>query len=63
VAVVENASRQDKRLFHGTLKDLPDLENRKELSGPVMVIIGDAVAGAAIDKAEALALKPVSVAA
>jgi len=27
------------------------------------VIIGDAVAGAAIDKAEALALKPVSVAA
>ncbi|MCB4918873.1 siroheme synthase CysG [Brucella sp. ZJ1_1] len=63
VAVVENASRQDKRLFHGTLKDLPDLESRKELSGPVMVIIGDAVAGAAIDKAEALALKPVSVAA
>ncbi|KXO79530.1 siroheme synthase CysG [Brucella anthropi] len=63
VAVVENASRQDKRLFHGTLKDLPDLENRKELSGPVMVIIGDAVAGAAIDKAKALALKPVSVAA
>jgi len=42
---------------------LPDLESRKELSGPVMVIIGDAVAGAAIDKAEALALKPVSVAA
>lgn len=57
VAVVENASRTDKRLFHGTLKDLPELEGRA-LSGPVMVIIGDAVAGAAIDKAQALARKP-----
>ncbi len=58
VAVIENASRTDRRLFHGTLKDLPELETRA-LSGPVMVIIGDAVAGAAIDKAEALARKPV----
>ncbi|MFC7065551.1 siroheme synthase CysG [Brucella rhizosphaerae] len=63
VAVIENASRKDKRLFHGTLKDLPVLEDRKELSGPVMVIIGDAVAGAAIDKAQALARKPIPVAA
>ncbi|MND40808.1 Siroheme synthase [compost metagenome] len=63
VAVVENASRKDKRLFHGTLKDLPSLEQRKELAGPVMVIIGDAVAGAAIDKAQALAVRPVAVAA
>ena len=63
VAVVENASRKDKQLFHGTLKDLPSLEERKELSGPVMVIIGDAVAGAAIDKAQALAVRPVAVAA
>lgn len=46
VAVIENASRADKRLLHGTLKDLPDLQHRDELSGPVMVIIGDAVAGA-----------------
>lgn len=63
VAVVENASRKDKQMFHGTLKDLPSLEERKELSGPVMVIIGDAVAGGAIDKAEALARKPIPVAA
>ena len=61
VAVIENASRKDKRLFHGILKDLPSLEERKELSGPV--IIGDAVAGAAIDKAQALAVRPVAVAA
>ncbi|AKO27282.1 uroporphyrinogen-III C-methyltransferase [Brucella abortus 99-9971-135] len=63
VAVVENASRSNKRMFHGTLKDLPQLENRKELSGPVMVVIGDAVAGAAIGRAQALSLKPVPVAA
>ncbi|MBB4954589.1 uroporphyrin-III C-methyltransferase/precorrin-2 dehydrogenase/sirohydrochlorin ferrochelatase [Agrobacterium vitis] len=46
VAVVENAGRGDKRLLHGTLKELPGLETRTELTGPVMVIIGDAVAGA-----------------
>src|SRR5690606_25714513 len=31
VAVVENASRHDKRLFHGTLADLPALEDRDDL--------------------------------
>ncbi len=46
VAVIENASRREKRLLHGTLRDLPDLQYRDELAGPVMVIIGDAVAGA-----------------
>ncbi|WP_394689465.1 siroheme synthase CysG [Hoeflea sp.] len=46
VAIVENASRGDRRLFHGTLADLPALEHRAELTGPVMVVIGDAVAGA-----------------
>jgi uroporphyrin-III C-methyltransferase/precorrin-2 dehydrogenase/sirohydrochlorin ferrochelatase len=46
VAVVENAGRRDSRLMHGTLKELPGLEARTELAGPVMVIIGDAVAGA-----------------
>lgn len=55
VAVIENASRADKRLFHGLLKDLPALEQRDDLKGPVMVVIGDAVAGGAIHKAEPLA--------
>ncbi len=54
VAVIENASRADRRLLHGTLKDLPDLENRSELSGPVMVIIGEAVAGANFGRSEPL---------
>ncbi|MFS8110844.1 siroheme synthase CysG [Rhizobium jaguaris] len=54
VAVIENASRRDRRLMHGTLKDLPDLEHRDELNGPVMVIIGDAVAGANFEQSEPL---------
>ncbi|GAA0595100.1 siroheme synthase CysG [Paenochrobactrum glaciei] len=54
VAAIENASRQDKRLFHGTLKDLPDLSLREDLHGPVMVIIGEAVAGASLKNAEPL---------
>ncbi len=54
VAVVENASRSDKRLLHGVIADLAGLEGRDELSGPVMVIIGEAVAGASFDKSEPL---------
>lgn len=54
VAVVENASRADRRLFHGILKELPDLEARDDLAGPVMVIIGEAVAGAHFQRSEPL---------
>lgn len=55
VAVVENASRTNRRLFHGLLEELPALESRDELSGPVMVIIGDAVAGANFERSLPLA--------
>ncbi len=44
--MVENASLPDRRRFHGTLADLPSLQDRADLVGPVMTIIGDAVAGA-----------------
>lgn len=54
VAIIENASRDDRRLLHGILRDLPDLEHRNELTGPVMVIIGDAVAGANFELSEPL---------
>ncbi|WJH40203.1 siroheme synthase CysG [Aliirhizobium terrae] len=54
VAVIENASRADRRLFHGVLGELPELEARDDLDGPVMVIIGEAVAGANFDKSEPL---------
>ncbi|KQR68840.1 siroheme synthase CysG [Rhizobium sp. Leaf341] len=56
VAVVENASRADRRLLHGTLGELPGLETRDDLDGPVMVIIGDAVAGANFERSEPLSL-------
>ena len=55
VAVVENASLAGRRRFHGTLADLPALEARDDLSGPVMTIIGDAVAGADFTRSEPLA--------
>jgi uroporphyrin-III C-methyltransferase/precorrin-2 dehydrogenase/sirohydrochlorin ferrochelatase len=55
IAVVENASRAKKRLFHGTLAHLPLLEGRDDLKGPVMVIIGDAVAGANFENSTLLA--------
>ncbi|MGF0538194.1 siroheme synthase CysG [Agrobacterium sp. ES01] len=56
VAVVENAGRTSRRLLHGTLSELPRLEQVEGLDGPVMVIIGDAVAGANFDHSEALSL-------
>lgn len=55
VAVVENASLGQRRLLHGTLTDLPSLEQRSDLAGPVMTIIGDAVAAGNFEKSEALA--------
>jgi uroporphyrin-III C-methyltransferase/precorrin-2 dehydrogenase/sirohydrochlorin ferrochelatase len=58
VAVVENASLEGKRLFHGTLADLPSLQERTDLTGPVMTIIGDAVAGANFDRSTALYRAP-----
>lgn len=57
VAVVESASLADRRRFHGTLADLPSLESREDLSGPVMTIIGDAVAGANFEHSEPLAAR------
>lgn len=57
VAVVENASLGSRRLFHGTLADLPHLEQREELAGPVMTIIGDAVAGASLRHSQPLAAR------
>lgn len=62
VAVVENASRRDKRLLHGVLSELPGLQARDDLGGPVMVIIGDAVAGANFERSEPLAARRLAVA-
>lgn len=55
VAVVENASLENRRLFHGTLADLPALAERGDLTGPVLTLIGDAVAGANFSRSQPLA--------
>ncbi|MET0576500.1 MAG: siroheme synthase CysG [Mesorhizobium sp.] len=57
VAVVENASLPGRRRFHGTLADLRSLQVRDDLDGPVMTIIGDAVAGADFSRSEPLAAR------
>ena len=57
VAVVENASLPSQRMLHGTLSDLPSLQAREELTGPVMTIIGDAVAGANFTRSTPLAAR------
>ena len=46
--MVENASRADRRAYAGRLDELAALAARAELTGPVMIIIGEVVAGGAI---------------
>lgn len=46
VAAVENASRSDETIFSGTLQDLPALSLRGDVSGPVLILIGRALAEA-----------------
>jgi uroporphyrin-III C-methyltransferase / precorrin-2 dehydrogenase / sirohydrochlorin ferrochelatase len=48
VAVIENASRADRRAYAGRLDGLGDLAARPELVGPVLFIIGDVVAVGAL---------------
>ncbi len=52
-AVIENASRADKRAYAGRLDQLADMTAKPELSGPVLIIIGDVVAKGAIGVAPA----------
>jgi uroporphyrin-III C-methyltransferase/precorrin-2 dehydrogenase/sirohydrochlorin ferrochelatase len=48
VAVIENASRPDKRAYAGRLDELADIADRPEIVGPVLIIVGDVVAAGAI---------------
>ncbi|MBN9668948.1 siroheme synthase CysG [Roseibium aggregatum] len=57
VAVIENAAHADERQFAGSLSDLAILSDREEIDGPVLIVIGEAVGHAALDKAEPLAPK------
>jgi len=56
VAVIENASRPDRRIYAGRLDELAALAGRPELTGPVLIIVGEVVAAGAIaEKPAALA--------
>jgi uroporphyrin-III C-methyltransferase/precorrin-2 dehydrogenase/sirohydrochlorin ferrochelatase len=48
VAVIENASRADRRAFAGRLDELARIAARPEIAGPVLIIIGAVVAEGAI---------------
>ncbi|MDR4306847.1 uroporphyrinogen-III C-methyltransferase [Chelatococcus sambhunathii] len=54
VAAVENASRTDETIFTGTLRDLPALAERGDVTGPVLILIGRALA-----EAQALGAAPI----
>lgn len=47
-AVVESASRGDRRAYSGRLDQLAEITDRAELTGPVLIIIGEVVAAGAI---------------
>ena len=55
VAIIENAAHPDERQFAGTLADLPALGERTDISGATLIVIGEAVAHAALSKAAPIA--------
>ncbi len=55
VALVENAGMANRRLLAGALSELARVESRDDLTGPVLTLIGDAVAAANLENAEPLA--------
>jgi len=44
VAVIENASRPDRRAYAGRLDELALIAERPELTGPVLILVGEVVA-------------------
>ena len=51
VLAIENASRADERVFGGMLADLWHLSANPDLSGPVLIVIGDVAGHAALSSA------------
>ncbi len=58
VAIIENAAHPEERQFAGRLNELCELEGRPEIDGPVLIVIGEAVGHAALEKAEPIAALP-----
>ncbi|WP_153770751.1 siroheme synthase CysG [Labrenzia sp. CE80] len=58
VAIIENAAHPEERQFAGTLSDLCMLQGRSDIDGPVLIVIGEAVGHAALEKAEPIVAMP-----
>ena len=54
VAVIENATLPERRLFFGTLADLAFFAGRNDVEGPTLMLIGRAAAEGALGEAEPL---------
>jgi uroporphyrin-III C-methyltransferase/precorrin-2 dehydrogenase/sirohydrochlorin ferrochelatase len=52
-AVIENASRSDRRAYAGRLDELAQIADRPELTGPVLILVGEVVSAGAIASAPA----------
>jgi uroporphyrin-III C-methyltransferase/precorrin-2 dehydrogenase/sirohydrochlorin ferrochelatase len=56
VAIVENASLPERRVFAGRLAELAAFEERGDVDGPALILIGEAAGQGALAGAEPLAL-------
>jgi uroporphyrin-III C-methyltransferase len=43
VAVIENGTLKNQRVFFGTLKDIADIVERENVNGPTLIVIGEVV--------------------
>ncbi len=51
VAVIENASREDRKAYAGRLDELAAIADRPEIDGPVVIIVGRVIAESALGAA------------
>lgn len=54
VMAIENAARREEQAFAGRLSDLAAFAGRDNVSGPVLIVIGEVVAHAALERARPL---------
>ena len=43
IAVIENGTLKNQRVFFGTLKNISDIVEEKDIKGPTLIVIGDVV--------------------
>lgn len=55
VAIIENATLRERRAFAGELRDLAAFAGRVDVSGPALILIGQAIAEGMLAQAEPLA--------